>query len=85
MTLSTTFSAREFDRNTSRARRLALDAPVFVTTRGTPSHVLLSIEQYRQLSAPKANIVDLLAMPEAADIDFDPPRLGDIFRPTDLS
>jgi hypothetical protein len=36
---------------------------------------LLSIEDYRKLSGAHKNILDLLAMPGAAEFDFEPPRL----------
>jgi len=51
-----------------------------------PAHVLLSIDEYRKLSGARENILDQLGMPEAAAIEFDPPRLGNkLFRPADLS
>ncbi len=45
-----------------------------VTDRGKPAHVLLSMEQYRQLTGAPRNIADSLAMPGIEDIAFDPPR-----------
>lgn len=82
----TTLSSREFNQDTSRAKRAATDGPVFITDRGRPAHVLLSIEEYRKLSGARENILDLLAMPEATDIAFEPPRLnGSLFKPADLS
>lgn len=82
----TTLTSREFNQDVSRAKRAAKKGPVFVTDRGRTSHVLLTVEEYRKLNGSKENILDLLAMPEAAEIEFDPPRLGnEIFRPADLS
>jgi prevent-host-death family protein len=82
----TTFTSREFNQDVSRAKRAARKGPVFVTDRGKPSHVLLSIEQYRKLNGKEKSIVELLAMPEVGDIDFEPPRLkGPFFRPADFS
>jgi len=82
----TTLSSREFNQDTSRAKKAATDGPVFITDRGRPAHVLLSIEEYQKLSGARENILDLLAMPEAADIAFEPPRLnGSLFKPVDLS
>jgi prevent-host-death family protein len=75
----TTLSSREFNQDTSRAKKAARDGPVFITDRGRPAHVLLSIEQYREVTNKGANIADLLYMPEAAEIEFEPPRLGDEF------
>jgi prevent-host-death family protein len=82
----TTLSSREFNQDVSRAKRAAKKGPVFVTDRGRPSHVLLTVEEYQKLSNDKESILDLLAMPEAAEIEFNPPKLGDnIFRPADFS
>jgi prevent-host-death family protein len=82
----TTFTSREFNQDVSRAKRAAKKGPVFVTDRGRPSHVLLSIEEYRKLNGKAKSIVELLAMPEVGDIDFEPPRLRDgLFRPPDFS
>ncbi len=70
---STTISSREFNQNTSAAKKAAKKGPVFITDRGQPAHVLLSIEEYQKIVHPKKSLADLLAMPEGADIceDFD--------------
>jgi prevent-host-death family protein len=83
---NTTFTSREFNQDVSKAKRAAKKGPVFVTDRGRPSHVLLSIEAYRKLNGKPKSILDMLAMPGIGDIDFEPPRMGDkIFRPADFS
>ena len=49
--------------------------------------MLLTIEQYQQLTGQHTNIVDMLAMPDAdgGDIVFEPPKLkGKLARPADL-
>ena len=82
----TTLSSREFNQDTSRAKKAAQDGPVFITDRGRPAHVLLTIEAYQKLTGGEASIVDLLAMPGVEDIEFDPPRLrGPLTRPVDLT
>ncbi|MFV1984859.1 MAG: type II toxin-antitoxin system Phd/YefM family antitoxin [Thiohalomonadales bacterium] len=82
----TTFSSREFNQDVSKAKRAALRGPVFITDRGLPAHVLLTIEQYQKITDKKESIIELLAMPNVADIDFDPPSLSDeLFHPADLS
>lgn len=58
---------------------------MIITDRGKASHVLLSIEEFQKLSGAHASIVDLLVMPEAADIDFETERAVIIHRPVDLS
>ena len=83
---ATTLSSRKFNQDTGAAKRAAKHGPVFITDRGQPSHVLLSIEDYRTLTSAQASIVDLLAQPTAAQIDFEPPRLsGSLARTADLS
>lgn len=78
----TTVSSREFNQDVSKIKRAAYNGPVFITDRGHPAHVLLTIEDYQKLTASKENIVELLAMPGAADVDFEPPRLNKkIYRP----
>jgi len=83
---TTTLSAREFNQDTSRAKKATRKGPVFITDRGRPAHVLMTIEHYQKLAGSQSNIVDLLAMPEPGTLDFDAPRLrGPFARPVDLS
>jgi prevent-host-death family protein len=81
----TTVSSREFNQDTSRAKKASSSGPVFITDRGKPAHVLLSIEEYQRISGQRRNIVETLSMPGLADIELDPPRLRDAARPADLS
>ncbi|GAB6192903.1 type II toxin-antitoxin system Phd/YefM family antitoxin [Desulfocastanea catecholica] len=82
----TIISSREFNHDIGKAKKAAQKGPVIITDRGNPAHVLMTVEQYQHITGTQKNILDLLAMPGVADIDFDPPRLGnDICRPADLS
>ena len=82
----TTMTGREFNRDVSKAKRQARHGPVVITSRGKAAHVLLTVEEYVALTKQEANIVDLLAMPEAADIDFEPPRMrAGVYRAAALS
>lgn len=81
----TTINSRTFNQDASGAKRAAQDGPVFITDRGKPAHVLLSIEAYRRLTGHQESILDLLADPEAADVSFEPGRLSNLTRPVDLS
>ncbi|MCB8875289.1 type II toxin-antitoxin system Phd/YefM family antitoxin [Acidisoma silvae] len=67
----TTLSSREFNQDTGRAKKAAAQGPVFITDRGRPAHVLLSIEEYRRLTTRRLSLIDALAMPGLADIDDD--------------
>ena len=82
---TTKLSSREFNQDTSRAKRAAKRGPVFITDRGRPSHVLLTVEEYQQLTEGQKSIVDLWGMATAADVEFEPPRMkGNLHEPADL-
>lgn len=81
----TTLSSREFNQDVSRAKRASEAGPVFITDRGRPAHVLLSIEEYQRLTKQRRSIADALALPSAEDIEFEPPRANIETRPADFS
>ncbi len=78
-------TSREFNQDAGRAKREAERGPVLITDRGRPAHVLLTFEAYQRLLNAQPSIVDQLAMPEAASLEFEPPRLGPIAQVPDLS
>ncbi|MCW6507675.1 type II toxin-antitoxin system Phd/YefM family antitoxin [Lichenifustis flavocetrariae] len=81
----TQLTSREFNQDTGRAKKAAEAGPVFITDRGRASHVLMTMADYEKLAHAQASIVDLLAMPDAGEIDFAPPRLqGPVSRPVEL-
>ena len=67
-------TSREFNQDVSQAKRAARIEPVFVTDRGRPTHVLMSVEDYRRLTGHSETIVDLLAMPGLPAVDLDAAR-----------
>ena len=81
----TTLTSRELNQDIGRAKRAAKRGPVFITDLGKPSHVLLTIEDYRRLSGQGRSLIDVLSMPGLADIDFDPPTIDFRSRPADFS
>jgi prevent-host-death family protein len=81
----TTLSSREFNQDTSRAKKAASEGPVFITDRGKPAHVLLSIEEYQRITSKHRSIVDALAMPGLSDIDVEFPSSREVPRPADFS
>ncbi|MDX1654106.1 MAG: type II toxin-antitoxin system Phd/YefM family antitoxin [Candidatus Competibacteraceae bacterium] len=83
--MATTITSREFNQHASEAKKAANDGPVFITDRGRPAHVLLSIEDYRRLTGSGESIADLLAMPGGEDVELEIPPLRDLARPADLS
>lgn len=78
-------SSREFNQDSGKAKQAANEGPVFITDRGRPSHVLLSIEDYERLTGGSASIVEALAMPPDQDIEFEAPRADVVIQPADLS
>jgi len=78
-------SSRQFHQDPGSAKRAAARGPVLITHRGEPSHVLLTIDEYRHLKGERPSIVELLGMDDGGDIEFDPPRLELELRPADLS
>ncbi|WP_185968008.1 type II toxin-antitoxin system Phd/YefM family antitoxin [Thalassotalea sp. PS06] len=70
-----TVTSREFNQDPTAAKRAALSSPVQITERGKVSHVLISIEQYEEMTKTAESIVDLLSMPKGQDIDFEVPKL----------
>ncbi|BAO87064.1 MULTISPECIES: type II toxin-antitoxin system Phd/YefM family antitoxin [Caballeronia] len=80
----TTLSSRELNQDVTRAKKATKDGPVFITDRGRPAHVLLSIEEYQRLAGNKRNLVDALSMPGLADIDVEFPRSRALPRAADV-
>lgn len=80
----TTISSRELNQDVTRAKKATKNGPVFITDRGKPAHVLLSIEEYQKLTGCRQKIADLLAMPGAENIELEIPSLRDRALPADF-
>ena len=83
--MTNTLSSRELNQDASGAKKAAKAGPVFITDRGRPAHVLITIEEYQKMVGANVSIVDLLAMPKAAAIKFAPPRVSGLSKPVDFS
>jgi prevent-host-death family protein len=81
----TTLSSRELNHDVSSAKKAAQEGPVVITDRGRPSHVLMTYGEFERLSGKRRSLVEALAMPGLASIDFDPPRAEITPRKIDLS
>ena len=81
-----TMTSREFNQDVARAKREAMAGPVFITDRGQPAHVLLSIEEYRRREAKPKSLLETLAQPGGPEYDFEVefPRSRDLPRDVDL-
>jgi prevent-host-death family protein len=71
-----TITSRDFNQDVSAAKRSAASEPVIITDRGRPSHVLLSIEEYRRLVADQRSIVDWLSVDDDVDLVVEPMNLS---------
>ena len=80
----TTVTSRQFNQDASGAKKAARRGPVFITDRGKPAHVLLTIDDYHRLTGGNISLASALAQPGENDFEFDPPRLEGITRPADL-
>ena len=82
--MATQMSSREFNQDTSGAKKASENGPVYITDRGRPAHVLLSFDAYEELVAPH-RAIDLLAEPAGvADIEFVVPKDTDAAQPAAL-
>ncbi|MEZ5823325.1 MAG: type II toxin-antitoxin system prevent-host-death family antitoxin [Geminicoccaceae bacterium] len=83
----TMLTSRELNQDVGRAKRAAAEGPVFITDRGRPAHVLLTIEAYRRLAGEGTTLAEALAMPdeEGAEITFEPAKVEIRLSPADLS
>lgn len=70
----TTLTSRELNQDIGRAKKAARNGPVFITDRGKLAHVLLSFEDYQQLTGASRCLLEALSMPGLSDIEWEPPR-----------
>lgn len=80
----TTMTSREFNQDTSGAKKKARRGPVFITDRGRPAHVLLTIEDYRRLTGESMSLAEALDHPASVNFEFEPARLNVVSKPADL-
>jgi len=81
----TILSSREFNQDSSKAKKAAETGPVVITDRGRPRHVLLTFDHYTRLTRKPMTLADALAMPGDEDFDVDFPRFTDRPGEVDLS
>ena len=77
----TQMSGREFNQDTSGAKKAAERGPVYITDRGRPAHVLLTYEAYEQLLGTQ-HVLDRLAEPAGIeDVAFTVPVSDEVAQP----
>ena len=79
--MTTQITSREFNQDTSGAKKAAEHGPVFITDRGRPAHVLMTFEAYEQLLG-SGRVLDRLAEPPGVeDVEFIVPTARDAAQP----
>jgi PHD/YefM family antitoxin component YafN of YafNO toxin-antitoxin module len=79
--MATQMSSREFNQDTSGAKKAAENGPVYITDRGRPAHVLLTFDAYEELVG-RHPVLDLLAEPAGvADVELEIAKSAEVARP----
>jgi prevent-host-death family protein len=82
--MTVTLTSREFNQDTSGAKKAARRGPVFITDRGRPAHVLLTIEDYQRLTGGAMSLAEALAQSGDDDFEFEPSRIGGLVKAADF-
>jgi prevent-host-death family protein len=77
----TTLSSREFNQDTGKAKKATEAGPVVITDRGKPAHVLMTFSDYQRVIGKRKNILDLVGMKGASDIEFEPAKITNLSKP----
>jgi hypothetical protein len=82
---ATTLTSREFNQDTSGAKKAAERGSAFITDRGRLAHVLLTIEDYQRMTDGNISLSAALARPGEVKFQFNARHVaGGIFKPADL-
>jgi len=69
-----TFTSRQFNQDPSSVKRAAKKGPIKITERGVVAYMMMSIEEYLEITGKASTICDLLGDPDTADIEFLVPK-----------
>lgn len=64
-------SSREFNQDTSSAKRFASDGPVIITDRGKPAHVLMTYQEFSRLTDRKQRVTDMLGIKSELETELE--------------
>jgi hypothetical protein len=71
---SDTFTSRQFNQDPSSVKRAAKHGPVKITERGVVAFMMMSIDEYLEITGKTATIVDLIGASNTQDIQLDVPK-----------
>lgn len=80
----TTATNNLFDYDAHQVKHAALSNSFFNEDKRQNPQVLLSIHEQGNTTAQQPSIVDLLSMPAAEQITFEPPKLNNLYQPAAL-
>lgn len=82
-----TFSSREFLRDAAAVKRAAQEGPVFITDRGEPRFVLLTVQSYyaQQNQSQQSFLAHMDAIDGGGSFEFEPATLDGSLRIPDFS
>ena len=69
-----TFTSRQFNQDPSSVKRAAKKGPVKITERGVVSYMMMSIEEYLEITGKTSTICDLLVAPNTHEIELSVPK-----------
>lgn len=73
----TMVSSRDFNQDTSAAKKQAANGPVIITDRGKPAHVLMTFDYFEKITGKRETLLDAIKDDNGGDFEFDIPKLGD--------
>jgi PHD/YefM family antitoxin component YafN of YafNO toxin-antitoxin module len=86
-TVTMIMSSRQFNQDTGAAKKAANREPVVITTRGQPSHVLMTMDEYERLKGNRNEGREFRSLADAlgdksleADFEFDIPEFKGLFK-----
>jgi hypothetical protein len=71
-----TFTSRQFNQDPSSVKRAAKKGSVKITERGVVAYMMMSIEEYLEITGKTITICDLLSAPDTADIELLVPKFN---------
>ena len=79
--MTTLMSSRQFNQQTSAAKKACETGPVVVTQRGRPEHVLLTYDAYLAMTGGAQSLAQACAsLPDVGDTQADFPRSRELPR-----
>ncbi|MFQ3207060.1 MAG: hypothetical protein ACI9IT_001209 [Glaciecola sp.] len=71
-----TFTSRQFNQDPSSVKRAAKKGPIKITERGVVAYMMMSIEEYLEITGKTSTICDLLGAPDTAAIELLVPKFN---------